>query len=352
MPQFNELSLPINLLIFAIGAVLVWIAGTKLTNYVDLFADRTGLGKAFAGALLLGGATSLPELATTLTASYSGAAELAGTNLLGGVVMQISVLALIDAFVLRGRPLTLFSPNSSLLMAGILLIALIAMASAAVSSGELFSVMGVGFWPVALFIAYIFSLWVIYRYEGDPRWEPRGEIAQPPESARDLKDAHQRKFQNVTTTSLVGYFTMASSVVLVGGFLVAKTGESLAHQSGMGQGIIGATLVALATSLPEVSTTYSAVRFGAYSMAAANILGTNSLELALFLPAELTYREGLVFDAMQPSAVFLGSLGIIVTSLYLWGILERRDRTVLGMGVDSLAVLVVYAVGMAIYVAL
>ncbi|GAA4467964.1 hypothetical protein [Novipirellula rosea] len=115
MPQFNELSLPTNLLIFAFGAVLVWIAGTKLSNYVDLFADRTGLGKAFAGALLLGGATSLPELATTLTASYSGSAELAGTNLLGGVMMQIAVLALIDAFVLRGRPLTLFSPNSSLL---------------------------------------------------------------------------------------------------------------------------------------------------------------------------------------------------------------------------------------------
>lgn len=87
-------------------------------------------------------------------------------------------------------------------------------------------------------------------------------------------------------------------------------------------------------------------------MAAANILGTNCLELALFLPAELVYREGLVFDAMQPSAAFLGSIGIVVTSLYLWGILERRDRTIFGMGFDSLAVLVVYVGGIAIYWAL
>lgn len=349
MFEFSNLSLPINLIVFAGGAVLVWLAGTKLSEYVDLFADRTGLGKAFAGALLLGGATSLPELATTLTASSSGAAEMAGTNLLGGVVMQIAVLAVIDAFVLRGPPLTLFSPKSSLLMVGVMLIVLVALASAAVNAGELFSIAGIGVWPVGLFAAYILSLSLIYRYEGDPRWEPRGEIAQPPESARDLKDAHQAAYRDVSTKAIVGYFVIASSLVLVGGFVVAKTGEVIAHQSGLGQGFIGATLVALATSLPEVSTTYSAVRFGAYSMAAANILGTNSLEIALFLPAEVAYREGPIFDAMQPSAAFLGAMGIVVTSLYLWGILERRDKTILGMGLDSLAVLIVYVGGLAIY---
>ncbi|WP_153557500.1 sodium:calcium antiporter [Roseimaritima sediminicola] len=349
MPNFEEFSLPLNLLMFACGAVAVWLAGTKLSRYVDLFADRTGLGKAFAGALLLGGATSLPELATTVTASLSGAAELAGTNLLGGVVMQIAVLAFIDAFVLRGRPLTLFSPRSSLLMIGVMLIALVAFASAAVVSGELASVAGIGLWPLVLTAAYLFSLWITYRYEGNPRWEPEGEVAEPPESARDLKDAHEQAYSDVSTGGLVGYFSLASLVVLMGGVVVAMTGEAIAAQSGIGQSFIGATLVALATSLPEVSTTYSAVRFGAYSMAAANILGTNSLEIALFLPAEIAYREGPIFDAVPPSAAFLGAMGIITTSLYLWGILERRDRTILGMGQDSLAVLVVYILGLAVY---
>ncbi|WP_236621294.1 hypothetical protein [Rhodopirellula sallentina] len=144
-------------------------------------------------------------------------------------------------------------------------------------------------------------------------------------------------------------FALASFAILIGGYLVAKSGEAIANQTGTGQGIVGATLVALATSLPEVSTTYSAVRFGAYSMAAANILGTNSLEIALFLPAELAYREGPIFDALQPSAAFLGTIGVIVTCLYLCGILERRDRTILGMGVDSFAVLIAYLGGLSIY---
>ncbi len=347
--NFSEQSLTINSCIFVIAAIVVWFAGTKLSSYVDIYADRTGLGRAFAGALILGGATSLPELATTLTASYSGAARLAGTNLLGGVVMQIAVLAVIDAFVLRGKPLTLFSPRSSLLMVGVMLIGLIALASAAVASGELFSFAGIGVWPILLFAAYVSSLWVIYRYEGQPRWEPTGEIAQPPESARDLKDAHFEKYSDTSTGKIVAFFSLASLAVLVGGFFVAKTGEAIAEQTGVGQNFVGATLVALATSLPEVSTTYSAVKFGAYSMAAANILGTNSIEIALFLPAEIAYRDGAIFDALDPATGFLASLGIIVTSLYLWGILERRDQTVLGMGVDSFCVLLVYALGLGVY---
>lgn len=349
MLDFAQNSVFLNALLFAAAAAVVWFAGTKLSSHVDLIADRTGLGQAFAGALLLGGATSPPELATTITAAYSGAAKLAGTNLLGGVVMQIAVLAVIDALIIRDKPLTLFSPKASLLMVGVMLIALVACAAAAVSSGELFSVAGIGFWPVFLCAAYIFSLWTIYRYEGEPRWEPRGDIAQPPESAKDLKDAHHAKFADTSTAALVGWFSLACLGVLLGGFAVARTGEAIAEQTGLGQNFVGATLVALATSLPEVSTTYSAVRFGAYSMAAANILGTNSLEIALFLPAELVYREGPIFDALDPSAAFLASLGIVVTSLYLWGILERRDRTFFGMGLDSLAVLIVYLAGMAIY---
>lgn len=349
MLDFAQRSLASNFAIFAVAATGVWFAGTKLSKYVDEFADRTGLGKAFAGALILGGATSLPELATTLTASYSGAAKLAGTNLLGGVVMQMSVLAFIDAFVLRGRPLTLFSPKSSLIMIGVMLISLIALAAAAISSRELFSIAGIGVWPVVLFAAYIASVWVIFRYEGNPRWEPRGETAQPPGSAKDLKDRQHEAFAGTSTGLIVGLFCLASIGVLVGGFFVAKTGEAIAQQTGLGQNFVGATLVALATSLPEVSTTYSAVRFGAYSMAAANILGTNSLEIALFLPAEIAYREGPIFNALDNSVGFLAAIGIIVTALYLWGILERRDKTVLGMGVDSLAVLCVYISGLAIY---
>jgi cation:H+ antiporter len=234
-------------------------------------------------------------------------------------------------------------------MHGVCLVFVLAFAIAAVSSGELISFANVGLWPVLLAGTYVLGLWLIYHYEGQPRWEPAGEIEQPPESARDLKYAHQRRYSDVSTIQLFFRFAGAAAGVLVAGFLVARSGESIAEQTGLGQSFVGATLVAVATSLPEVSTTWSAVRFGAYSMAAANILGTNSLEVALFLPADIAYRDGPIMDALDPMASFLGALGIMVTSVYLWGILERRDRTLFGMGHDSAVVLVLYLLGLGLF---
>lgn len=350
--QLVELSnnaIWINVLLFSAAAGSVWFCGAKLSVYVDLIADRTGVGRAFAGALLLGGATSLPELATTLTASIRGAAELAGNNLLGGVVMQIAVLAIVDAIALRHKPLTFFSPTAVVLLQGLSLILMLALAIAAVASGEFAVIAGVGLWPMLLMATYILGLWLVYRYERDPRWQPAGQIAEPPESARDLKDAHRSEFKQVSTASISARFVIAAVGVLASGFLVARVGETLAEQTGLGQSFLGATLVALATSLPEVSTTWSAVRFGAYSMAAANIMGTNSLEIALFLPADIAYRDGAIIDALAPSAAFLAAMGVMAACIYLWGILERRDRSILGMGQDSAAVLVLYVFGMGLF---
>lgn len=346
--ELHANSMAWNLVLFSLSAGGVWLCGTRLSCYVDLIADRTGIGKAFAGALLLGGATSLPELATTVSACVSGAAELAGNNLLGGVCMQIAVLALLDAFALRNRPLTFFSPQATLLVQGVFLILMLSFTIVALISGELVVVWGIGLWPVLLGMAYLFCLWVFHRYEGEPRWEPAGEFKQPIESPRDVKDAHPQ-YRGLSTRQLLQRFGLSAVGVLIGGFFVARTGEVLADQSGLGQSLIGATLVALATSLPEVSTTWTAVRFGAYSMAVANILGTNLLEVALFLPADIAYRAGSIIDALQPSASFLAALGIMCTSVYLWGILERRDRTILGMGYDSAVVLLIYVSGMGLY---
>lgn len=342
-------ALWINALLFIAAALGVWASGAKLSAYVDMIADRTGIGQAFAGALLLGGATSLPELATTITAAVSGAAQMAGNNLLGGVVMQIAVLAVIDLCLVKDKPLTLFSPQAALLMQGVFLVFLCAFAVVAISSGEIFSFAGVGVWPLLMAATYLVGLWVLYRYEGNPRWEPAGDVEQPPESARDLKDAHHERYRDVSTAQIGFRFSLAALGVLAAGFLVARTGEQLAEQTGLGQSFVGATLVALATSLPEVSTTWSAIRFGAYSMAAANILGTNSLEVALFLPADLAYREGAIIDAMTPASCLLAALGIMVTCAYLWGILERRDRTILRMGRDSATVLVLYFAGLGLF---
>lgn len=342
-------SVLMNSLGFVAGAIAVWWSGTWLTVYADVIAERTGMGRAFAGLLLLGGATSLPEIATTATASAAGAAQLAGSNLLGGVAMQIAVLAVVDAIALRGKALTFVSPRPVLLMQGVLLVLMIALAAMAIAAGEVFSFAGIGLWSLGLLFAYLGALYMIWHFEGDPRWEPTGRLEELPQSAVDLKDEHDARYRSVSTGAIWLRLLGTASVVLVGGYTVSTCAEAIVNQTGISGGIVGATLLALATSLPEVSTTWSAVKIGAYGMAVADILGTNSLEIALLLPADIFYREGPIINQLGADSLFLAALGISMTCVYLWGLLERRDQTVLGMGVDSALVLVLYAAGMAVY---
>lgn len=115
----------------------------------------------------------------------------------------------------------------------------------------------------------------------------------------------------------------------------------MAEQTNLGASFVGMILVAGSTSLPELSTTLTAARQGNHEMAVSNILGTNCLEVALFLVGDLVYRNSILAQ-MNRSAFFAGTLGLILTCVYMIGLLERRNRTVLGMGVDSFAVLVIY----------
>lgn len=121
MIDFHDFSIWTNLFIFMGGAGLIWLAGFRLSVYGDAIAERKKWGQAFVGALLLGVATSLPEVVTTITAASIGNGVLAVNNLMGGIATQIAVLALIDMLFVQGA-LTFFSPKPVLLMSGVLLV--------------------------------------------------------------------------------------------------------------------------------------------------------------------------------------------------------------------------------------
>src|SRR5690606_38427785 len=112
-----DLPLAANLGIFGVGAGAIWGAGAPLEDHPDALAVRTGMGHAFTGMLLLAGATSLPELATTVTAVVLlDNPTLAVHNLVGGVAFQTMILVFADASKGRSGALTYFSPKFVLLI--------------------------------------------------------------------------------------------------------------------------------------------------------------------------------------------------------------------------------------------
>jgi cation:H+ antiporter len=350
----NAAENPLWLLLVALaaGAGVVWWSGTRLARWADVLADRTGMGRAFVGVLLLAGATSLPEVATTVTAAAVGNAGLAGNNLLGGLAMQLAVLAAVDGMFLGRGALSFFTPRPVLLMQGVMLALMCALATAAIAVGDRYTFAGVGAWSVGLAGAYALALWTMQRYEGDPRWQPEIEagerdVGEPP--MRTGSDVQGEESPKASVRRMWLSFAAAALVVLVGGYIVARAGDGIAVRTGLGGSFVGATLVALTTSLPEVSTTIAAVRMGAYAMAVSNILGTNAISVALLLVADVLYRSGSIINALDDRAVFLASLGTVLTCVYLWGLLERRDRTVARMGYDSVAVIMLYLGGLVVF---
>lgn len=333
----------INGIVLAVGGCVVWLSGTKLARLADAISTKTRLSQALAGALLLGVATSLPEIVTTVTASSLGNAPLAVNNLFGGVAMQLAVLAVVDFWSIRGGPLTFFSPDPVLLLGGVLLILQIGLSIVAIAVGDVAIIAHIGGWPLLLLLVYILSLYFMNRFSARDTWSP-SHLPERVEGQAD-QDRSGEEEETRSVIRLGSVFAMNCTLVLIGGWAVSSSADALSEQTGIGSGFIGATLVAVATSLPEISTTTGAVKLGAYTMAMSNIFGTNSLEIALLLPADLAYRSDAVINAVDNSSLMMGGLGIVMTALYLWGLLERRDKTFLRMGIDSCWVLVVYLAG-------
>lgn len=345
MMDFSEQPLALNFLIFAVAAAAVWAAGTRMARYADIIGEKTGIGHAAIGLLLLGGVTSLPEAAVAASAAWSGATALAVNNVLGGVAMQVAILALAD-FAIGRRALTSVVPNPITMLQGALNVVLLAIVGAGILAGD-FVVFGAGVWSWGVLAFYLVSIRLLAVTRDTHPWSatPMPEQAGPRLSSSSADDGED---QATPFRDTLIFTAVASAVILVAGFLLAQTGEAIAQQTGIGSSFVGAVLVAISTSLPEVSTVLAAARLGLFTMAISDIFGTNLFDIALIWLVDVMSPGEAVLSTVGRFSSFAVLLAIAVTALFVVGLAERRDRTVLRLGIDSIAVVAVYIGGVAI----
>src|SRR5690242_2365307 len=120
-------TLPL-VLVFAVSAAAIWAAGTKLAGATDALDTRLGIGSAFGGLILLAIVTNLPEIAITASAAVQDHLGLAVGNLLGGIAIQTVVLAVLDVFSRRDRPLTFLAASLILVLEAVGVMAIVALA--------------------------------------------------------------------------------------------------------------------------------------------------------------------------------------------------------------------------------
>jgi cation:H+ antiporter len=213
------------------------------------------------------------------------------------------------------------------------------MLNAIILFGEHALVWQIGAGSCAVAIVYLLAIAILRQYDDKEAWT----VVEVPEEPDESPVYPWRvRLEALSMQSLVLRFAAASGLILVCGVVLVHISNALAEQTGLGSSFIGATLLAATTSLPEVSTTIMAVRLRAYTMAISNIFGSNLIMIILLLPADMLYRPGPVLAEADASAIFAIVAGVLVTIIYVIGLVIRSSRTVRGVGLDSLLVLAVY----------
>jgi len=340
---FGNLSLQENLFVFAICATGVWFAGARLTYIADALADRLKFAKSLMGLLVLSLATSLPEVATTLSAAVQQNRDLVLNNLFGGIALQTAILALAD-FWARGA-ITNYPRKANHALEAILLIVLLSITMVILVLGEPLANDFMGMGSVLIAGAYAGAIWLLRKYDDASDWVPVDipEVGDE-EIARPLAITEE-----TATATLKIQAGIACLAILILGVALVNSAETIAIQSGLGAGFIGVTLLAAATSLPELTTSITAARMGAYTMAISNIFGSNLIMLVLVLPADLLYTSGPILKDAGTTVLLSIGFGMLVTAIFLVGLIVRRKPRVGALGLDSVFVMVIFLISIGAY---
>ncbi len=342
---FAELPLALNAALFGLAALGVWLAGTKLSVYADEISDRKRIGKALMGLIFLAGITELPEVVTTVTAALEAEAHLLLNNMFGSILFNTIILVLADVIIPRAA-LTSYPRNPTPVLEGCFLLLLLALLASATAVGDRPLLAHVGYGTVLLGLAYVLSVWLLRNLDNaTAAWTP----IVIPEEHDEEGSPWRAGLAGISFAALTRRSLATAAVILVCGVLLVELSETIAVQTGLGTSFIGVTALAAATSLPELSTTVMAVRLRSYTMAMSNIFGSNLIMLVLLLPADVFYRPGPVLAEMDRTATFALAVGILMTVVYVIGLVTRRTRKVLGMGVDSLVVLGIYLISFVLF---
>lgn len=337
MLPLEQLSLPLTLLLFGGGALVIAVAGSRLAAISDRLADLTGLGEAVFGAVLLGATTSLPGSVASITTAFAGRADLAASNAVGGIAAQTAFLVVAD-MVYRHANLEHAAASVTNLINGALLCALLALPLLAATGPEV-SFYGVHPASVLVLVLYVFGLKLAAAAQRAPAWKPvrtgltREDV--PEEDHRDTRGAGRVWMSFVTLGAIVG----------VAGWTVGISGIALVRHTGLSETLVGSLFTAIATSLPELVTAVAAVRQGALTLAVGGIIGGNTFDVLFLVFADVAYREGSIYHAISEQPLFIISLTILLTAFLLLGLIRRERRGVANIGFESMAVLVFYLAG-------
>ena len=277
----KRMEIWITVLLFLLGLLLIIKGGDWFLDGAVWIAEATGVPRFIIGATIVSLATTLPELTVSLTGTLQGEVDLAVGNAVGSVTANLGLilgisLVCIPSAVKRAQ----FQLKALLMVLGAALLLVLS------RGGVLKALPG-----LTLFVIFGVYLWSNLR-------DAKSGMAENREARHKGRTVSRRQM-----VEKLFLFVLGITAIVAGSQLLINYGSELALLMGVPASIIGVTMVAVGTSLPELVTTLTAIAKKEASMSVGNIIGANVIDLTMILPVCSAVSGGALTIGAQTTAL-------------------------------------------------
>lgn len=308
----SYLSNPILLGLFLVVGLVLLVKGADwLVDGASKLAKRLGVTDLVIGLTIVAFGTSMPEFVVNMVSVADGATDLAITNILGSNIFNTLVIlgcsALVCPLVAQRSTLRLDIPLN--IVAGVLVLVFVFISSPMEPKG-LSRVEGLALLVVfAAFLVYTF-----YTAKAD---------------ASTTTEATPFPLWKCVVLILAGLVGL-----VVGGEMIVKSAVAIARYCGVAEAVIGLTIVALGTSLPELATSVVAAFKHNNDIAIGNVVGSNIFNVFFILGTSAIIKHLPVYPGIEIDAAL-----VAVSALAVWLLLCNKNRSINRWGGALLLVL-------------
>ncbi|MCK4738555.1 MAG: sodium:calcium antiporter [Deltaproteobacteria bacterium] len=299
---------------FLVCSLIIVASGVTLSKYGDVLAEKTGLGGAWIGLILMASVTSLPELIAGISSVVMvNAPDIAVGAVMGSCVYNIAILAFMD--ILNGRkPLFATAGVGHLISAGfgIILISIVILSMHLV---DILPSLGyIGLYTPVIVVVYLLAVRCAYFYE-------RKVVAE------FVEDVNVKlNYGEITMKRAILGYSLSAAVIIAAATWLPFIADALGEQTGLGRTFMGSFFVGMTTSLPELVVSITAVRIGATDMAIANLLGSNLFNVLVLAVDDLFYTKGPILSHVTSTHGTIGLFAVIMTAVVVVGLIYRPEK--------------------------
>ena len=289
-----------TILLFVIGIVFVVKGGDYFVDAASWIAEVSGIPKLIIGATIVSVATTLPEMLVSVMAAVQGKVDMSIGNAVGSVTANLGLIMAISLICMPGMIKRKDYFLKSILMLFAALVIVLCGFSREIN---------------LIFSCVLIVIFVIFF--GDSISEAKKAVT----TSRNKAKAKKRLEKKVILINIIKFVVGAAGIVW-GADLLVDNGSELARLVGVSERIIGVTLVAVGTSLPELITTITAIVKKQSALSVGNIIGANIMDLTLIMPlSALISGQALpISDASAmidlPACLLVGLIAIVPALLF------------------------------------